>query len=215
MTRIATKAANAALTALAFAFALPAGAATISTPGPDEVGSFAGHETYGQSFIAGAHNVLDRVVLQGRAFSEAQGLIFELFSFNDTTNKVNGAALYSTTGTLDRSPVLEPVIVRTGGWSLTEGETYLFSFRHDDGVGNGRWGYDFDNDNYADGAFHYSNVNRYLDQAWASNFGGQSRDLQIEMTFSDDVSAVPLPAGLPFLLTGLIGFGIVSKRKKT
>lgn len=198
-----------------FCISASASASTISTPGDGWIGGFTRNEVYGQSFLVGADSVLDAMHLTARSTSGSdEDIIFEVFRFDDAANKIMGTSLYSTTGTIIASPDLLAVNVSTGGWSLDTGLSYILAMRHGDSAGSGNWGFNYDADNYSDGAFHYSYTSRYLTGAWNTNFRGASRDMQIALDFSP-VSAVPLPASLPLLLAAFGGLGFAARRRKT
>ena len=189
-------------------------AATISVPGDGWIGGFTRNEVYGQSFVVGRESVLDSMALAARSRSGSdEEVLFEIFRFDDAANKVVGTSLYRATGTVVASASLQPVKISTGGWSLDTGLSYILSLRHADGSGSGNWGFNYSADTYGDGAFHYSNTSRYLNGVWNTNFGGASRDMQIELTFSQ-VPTVPVPASLPLLLAAFGGLSFAVRRRQ-
>lgn len=191
-----------------------AAASTISIPGDGWVGGFTRNEVYGQSFVVATDPVLDSVSLTARSRSGSDEVVlFEIFRFDDAANRVMGAPLYNATGTIIASPDLLAVNVSTGGWLLDTGLSYILAMRHADSAGSGNWGFNYSADTYGDGAFHYSNTGRYLSGVWNTDFRGPSRDMQIELNFSQ-VSAVPLPASWPLLLAACGGLSLVARRRK-
>ena len=202
------------LGAMAFCIPGPVSASTISVPGDGWIGGFTRNEVYGQSFVVGRDSVLDSVALAARSRSGSdEEVFFEIFRFDDAANKVVGASLYRAMGTIVASARVQPVKGSTGGWWLDTGLSDILTLRHADGSGSGNWGFNYGTDAYGDGAFHYSNTSRYLGGVWNTNFGGASRDMQIELEFSQ-VSTVPLPASLPLLLAAFGGLSLAACRRK-
>jgi|LLEJ01.1.fsa_nt_gi hypothetical protein len=189
-------------------------AGLITTPGGNTVGGFSSSEVYGQSFLVGKENILDSVILSGRSIDGSDnGVIFELFQWDDTLNQVIGGTLFSALGEIKASNTLLPVSLLTGGWELVSGEAYIFSMRHDDSQGRGNWGYDYSTDNYADGSFHYANTSTYLNTWYGSDFGGLGRDMQIEMKFS--AAEVIEPSTLAIFALGIIALALHRFKKQS
>ena len=199
--------------AVALCIPVSASASTISIPGDGWVGGFTRNEVYGQSFVVGEDSVLDSMRLAARSSSGSdEEVLFEIFRFDDAANRVTGGVLYQAKGTIVANASLLPVKVSTGGWSLDTGLSYILALRHADGAGSGNWGFNYGSDTYGDGAFHYSHTSRYLGGVWNTNFGGVSRDMQIELNFRH-MSTVPLPASSLLLLAALGSLGCAVRRR--
>jgi len=208
---------KAAIVGLVFSISSFAHAGLITTNGGSAVGGFSSSEVYGQSFLVGIDNVLDSVQLTGRSTNGVnQGVIYELFKWDDALNRVVNGSLFTTSGSLIASNSLLDINIMTGGWELITGQKYIFSMRHDDANGSGNWGFGASGTNdYIDGGFNYSQItsNRYLNNSWTANHGGVSRDLHIQMNFS--ASSIPEPSTLAIFALGMIGLASRQFKKQS
>lgn len=197
-------------------FSLGVSATTISIIGDTTVGGFGGSEVYSQSFLVGSDTNLVSYELQGRSTSGSnEGIEFEIFRFDNIGTSILGTSLFSMNNTLQASGSLQSIFGATGGLELTEGLFYILTFRHLDGVGGGRFGWDQDSTQYADGEFRFSQASTYNNEATNWNEFGNS-DLAIELVFDAGSGAAPVPEPISIVLlsAGLLGLGASRRIKK-
>lgn len=188
--------------------ALPATAATVSTLPLETsfVQSWGLPDTsaYGQTITLGGAETLNSFSFRINDLGTA--INFDAYVFGWDGDSTSGSALFSSNGVTVGASGMNTITINVGALPLLAGQYILFL--QATSLGLAYWG-TVTGDPYNGGSFAFQNNN-----GDPSKFGNNSWLVGNELAFSytTDVTAVPVPAALPLLATGLGALGFAGWR---